>query len=43
MVQFESDEIDLGRGRSSAQLEANRLLAPLAQHPVVHRDDLMVF
>lgn len=38
-----SDEIDLGKGLSSEQLRANRLLCGLADKPIIHRDDLVVF
>ena len=38
-----SDEIDLGKGMSSEQLKENRLLCALADKPIVHRDDLVVF
>ncbi len=42
-VQFSADEISLACGRTSAQLSSNKLLAPLSQRPVIHRDELMVF
>lgn len=38
-----SDEISLAKGRKSEELAANRLLSYLAERPVVHRDDLIVF
>ena len=38
-----SDEAKLACGRSQAELNANRLLQGLANHPLVHRDDLVVF
>lgn len=37
------DELELARGFSSAQMAANRLLAPLARTPVIHRDEMVVF
>ena len=37
------DEVDLARGRSQEELAANRLLAVMADKPLVHRDDLVVF
>ena len=42
-VSASSDELQLGCGRTSAELESNRLLAPLAERPVMHRDELIVF
>lgn len=42
-VSASSDEILLARGYSQAQMAANRLLAPLAESPIVHRDELVVF
>lgn len=38
-----SDEISLAKGRTSEELASNRLLSYLAEKPVVHRDDLIVF
>lgn len=38
-----SDEISLAKGRKSEELAANRLLSYLAERPVIHRDDLIVF
>lgn len=38
-----SSEVALACGRSQKEIKANELLANLAQHPVVHRDDLVVF
>ena len=40
-VAFSSDEAELARGRSRE--ERNRLLAPLAERALVHRDELIVF
>ncbi len=40
---FSADEIDLACGKSRDEIEANRLLAPLAEKPIVHRDELVVF
>ena len=42
-VSASSDEVDLARGRTREQLQANRLLAVMADKPLVHRDDLVVF
>jgi glutamate 5-kinase len=42
-VSASSDEVALGCGRSQEELLANRLLAPLAERPVMHRDELIVF
>lgn len=38
-----SDEVELAVGHSRAVLQANRLLAPLADKALVHRDELVVF
>lgn len=38
-----SDEIQLACGKSREALRANRLLAALADKPLVHRDELVVF
>lgn len=40
---FAGDEVELACGRSREALERNRLLAPLADRPLVHRDELVVF
>ena len=40
---FSSDEVDLACGKTHEQISANRLLAELAERPVVHRDELIVF
>ena len=37
------DEVDLARGRTQEELAANRLLAVMADKPLVHRDDLVIF
>lgn len=42
-VAFASDEVELACGRTREELEGNRLLAPLATRPLVHRDELIVF
>ncbi len=42
-VAFSSDEAELACGRSREDLERNRLLAPLAERALVHRDELIVF
>lgn len=38
-----SDEVQLACGMSSDELSANRILARLADKPVMHRDELIVF
>lgn len=38
-----SSEVTLACGRSQKEIKTNELLRNLAQHPVVHRDDLVVF
>lgn len=38
-----SSEIALACGRSQKEIKSNDLLKNLAQHPVVHRDELVVF
>lgn len=42
-VAFSSDEVELACGRTREALLANRLLAPLAERPLIHRDELVVF
>ena len=42
-VAFASDEAALAIGRTRAELQANRLLASMADKPLVHRDELVVF
>ncbi|MDO4182447.1 MAG: glutamate 5-kinase [Coriobacteriia bacterium] len=42
-VAFDSDEVSLACGMSSEDLAANRLLSRLAEKPVMHRDELIVF
>ena len=42
-VRASRDEVKLARGHSTAEMAANRLLAPMAEHPLVHRDELVVF
>lgn len=37
------DEAELAMGRTREQLLANRLLAEMADRPLVHRDDLVIF
>ena len=43
LVAGSSDEVSLARGRTQAEVDANRLLSNLAHKPVVHRDELVVF
>ena len=38
-----SDEISLACGLTSDELSANRILARLADRPIMHRDELIVF
>lgn len=40
---FSSDEVELACGRTREALLGNRLLAPLAERPLIHRDELVVF
>lgn len=42
-VAFSCDEAALAIGRTTAQLQENRLLASLADKPLIHRDDLVIF
>lgn len=42
-VNASSDEIDLARGYSTEQMRRNRLLASMAERPIVHRDGLVIF
>lgn len=42
-VNASADEIDLARGYSTQQMRRNRLLASMADKPIVHRDELVVF
>ena len=42
-VAAESDEVQLALGKPREALRANRLLAHLADKPLVHRDELVVF
>lgn len=37
------DEVELACGRSQEELAANRLLAVMADKPLIHRDELVVF
>lgn len=42
-VNASADEIDLARGYSTQQMRRNRLLAGMADKPIIHRDELVVF
>ena len=42
-VQAGKDEVSLAMGRTSEELASNRLLSYMAERPVVHRDDLIMF
>lgn len=42
-VSAESDEVELAEGLDQKTLAGNRLLAHLAERPLVHRDELVVF
>ena len=42
-VSASSDELSLALGRTREQLASNRLLASLADKPIIHRDELIVF
>ena len=39
----DSDVMELAAGRRQEQIAGNRLLAPLADRPAIHRDDMIVF
>lgn len=43
IVGASSDAVMLARGKSTDELARNRLLAPMAEKPLIHRDDLVVF
>lgn len=42
-VNASSDEIDVARGYSTEQMRRNRLLASMAERPIIHRDELVIF
>lgn len=42
-VSAESDEVELAEGLDQKALAGNRLLAHMAERPLVHRDELIVF
>ena len=42
-VAFSRDEAELALGRTRDELSRNRLLAEMAEKPLVHRDDLVIF
>ena len=42
-IAFSSDEVKLALGKSSDYLASNKLLSPLSNRPLIHRDDLVVF
>ena len=42
-VAFSRDETELALGRSRSELAHNRLLAEMADKPLVHRDELVIF
>ena len=42
-VAFSRDEAELALGRTREELSRNRLLAEMADKPLVHRDDLVIF
>ncbi len=42
-VNASSDGVRLALGCSQDQLAGNHLLAPMARHPLIHRDELVVF
>lgn len=43
IVGASSDAVMLARGKTTDELARNRLLAPMAEKPLIHRDDLVVF
>lgn len=42
-IDFSSDETRLAQGRSNVTLQSNSLLAHMAERPLVHRDELILF
>lgn len=40
---FSADEVELACGKTREAIERNRLLAALAEKPIIHRDELVVF
>lgn len=42
-VSASSDAVSLSAGMSTDELQTNRLLAPIADRPVIHRDSLFIF
>ena len=42
-VAFSRDEAELALGRTREELSRNRLLAEMADKPLVHRDELVIF
>lgn len=40
---FSSDEVELACGKTREEIERNRLLSALADRPIIHRDELVVF
>ncbi len=43
LVSADRDQIDLAIGKTHDEIRANRILAHLADRPLVHRDDMVVF
>ena len=43
LVSVESDRVELAVGKTHEELSRNRILAELADKPLVHRDDMVVF
>ncbi len=43
IVGASSDAVMLAQGKGTDELARNRLLAPMAEKPLIHRDDLVVF
>ncbi len=37
------DALELAKGKTQSQMAENSLLAPLAERPIIHRDELVVF
>ena len=42
-IAFSRDEVELALGRTRDELSHNRLLSELAEKPLIHRDDLVIF
>ena len=43
LVSAERDRVELAIGKTHSELAGNRILADLAETPLIHRDDMVVF